>query len=246
MTSQERYNVAKPPGLWQRIKNNIGAHLRRYLIAGSLLLLPVALTYFILRFVFDIVDGVLGPSIAWLLEKFGVTWTLPGVGVAAAVLLIYVAGFVFANTIGRRLIAWGRKAVLRVPVIGVVYSATQKLMDSFSGSSTTGFRRVVMIQYPRQGLWTLGFLTGISTMFKEPYAVVYIPTAPTPTSGWVAILLIEEVLDTDISVPTAMQFVFSGGIVTPENIKTWPLSDSYAKGELSNIVKPSSTPAPGP
>ncbi len=232
MTPKNGKAATGKQGFRRRLSRVIGTHLRRAFFAGSLLLVPVALTYLILRFIFDLVDGVLSPSITWVLARFGVTWALPGSGVFVAVLILYVVGFIFANALGRRLVAWGQKALLRVPVIGTVYSATQKLVDSFSGSSTTGFKRVVLIQYPQQGNWTIGFLTSTTTVFDEPFAVVYIPTAPTPTSGWVALLRMAEVYDTDVTVQVAMQLVFSGGIVTPDNVKTWPLSDSYSKGEI--------------
>ncbi|MBI4312785.1 MAG: DUF502 domain-containing protein [Chloroflexi bacterium] len=218
--------------LWQRVKQAIGAQVRRTLITGSLLLLPVALTYLILRFIFDVVDGVLNPGITWLLARMNIDFSVPGVGVVVAVVLLYLAGFVLANSIGRKFIAWGQKALLRVPVIGTVYSASQKLVESFSGKGETGFKRVVLLQYPQQGNWTIGFLTSVTTAFDgKQMAVVYIPTAPTPTSGWVAIVPWEEVYDTDITVPVAMQMVFSGGIVTPDKIKTVPLSDTYQADE---------------
>ncbi|MBI4197497.1 MAG: DUF502 domain-containing protein [Chloroflexi bacterium] len=218
-------------GPWQRLKGSVGSHVRGSLVAGSLLLVPVALTYLILRFLFDVVDGVLSPGITWVLARFGVTWTLPGAGLALAVVLFYVVGFTLANAVGRRLVAWGQKAVLRIPLIGTVYSASHKLVESFSGKGDTGFKRVVMLEYPQRGNWTIGFLTSVTTAFDgKQFAVVYIPTAPTPTSGWVAIASIEDVYDTDITVPVAMQMVFSGGIVSPGAIKTTRLSETYGKG----------------
>ncbi|MBI4338544.1 MAG: DUF502 domain-containing protein [Chloroflexi bacterium] len=215
-----------------RLKRGLGSHLRGSLIAGSLLLIPVALTYLILRFLFDVVDGVLSPFITWLLAQVGINWTLPGAGLAMAVALTYVAGFLFANALGRRLVRWGQKALLRVPLIGIIYSASQKFVEAFSGQGDTGFKKVVLLEYPQKGNWALGFLTGLTSAFDgKQCAVVYIPTAPTPQSGWVAIVPIEAVYDTDLSVSTAMQFVFSGGIVTPQSIKTTPLLQNYGQGE---------------
>ncbi|MBI4202700.1 MAG: DUF502 domain-containing protein [Chloroflexi bacterium] len=230
------------PSLCRRVKRSIGNHTRRTLITGSLLLIPVALTYLVLRFIFDVVDQVLGPGITWVLNNWllpflGIerTYNLPGVGVVVAVLLLYIVGILVANTVGQKLVVGGRRAVQRLPIIGTVYSATQRLVDSFSGTSATGFKRVVMIEYPQPGNWAVGFLTAITPTFDdgEPYAVVYIPTAPTPTSGWIAILHISKVYDSDISVQEAMQLVFSGGIVAPDEIKIWPLKESYERGEIN-------------
>ena len=216
-----------------RLRRKIGAHLQRALIAGTLLLLPVAVTYLVLRLIFDVVDGVLQPGIQVVLDRWDLgAWAVPGLGVAVAVALIYLAGFIFANAVGRRLVGWGQAAILRVPLIGTVYSASRRLIESFSGTSETGFKRVVMVQYPRVGAWSIGFLTAVTTTSDGlRLAVVYIPTAPLPNSGWVAVVPVEEVLDTDLTVPMAMQMVFSGGIVSPDVIKTSKLEETEVLAE---------------
>ncbi|MEE8442854.1 MAG: DUF502 domain-containing protein [Dehalococcoidia bacterium] len=219
-----------------RLRRRITGHLRRTLVAGILLLVPVALTYFILRFIFDVVDGVLQPGIQWVSEKWGVELSVPGLGVILAVALIYVAGLFVANILGRRFVRLVQTTTQRVPLIGSIYSAVRQLVESFSGVKQTGFKRVVMVQYPRMGAWSIGFLTAItSTNEGGQMAVVYIPTAPLPNSGWVAVLPVEEVLDTDLSVQAAMQLVFSGGIVSPAVINT-------SKLEMTDnlVSKPSS------
>jgi uncharacterized membrane protein len=201
------------------------AHIRKTLIAGSLLLIPIALTYMVLRLIFDLVDGVLEPGVDWALDKFGVDWTVPGAGVAMAVVLIYLAGFFIASAMGKSVMTWIQSKTLRVPLVGIVYSATRKLVESFSGKSETGFKRVVLVQYPRSGSWSVGFLTGLTRILQgQKHAVIYIPTAPLPNSGWVAIVPIDEVLDTDMTVQAAMQWVFSGGIISPSEIVTCNLS----------------------
>lgn len=210
-----------------RIWRGLSGHIRRTLVTGALMLVPVALTYLVLRLIFDLVNGVLQPSVEWAFAKTGLDWTVPGLGVAAAVLLIYLAGFLLANTLGSKMFGWAQSAAQRVPVIGAIYSATHRLVGSFSGTRGTGFKRVVMVEYPRLGAWSIGFLTAITTTDGgKRLAVVYIPTAPLPNSGWVAILPIEDVMDTDLTVPAAMQLVFSGGIVSPAAIKTQPLVEA--------------------
>jgi uncharacterized membrane protein len=218
-----------------RLWRNIGSHLRRNLLTGSLLLVPVALTYLVIRLIFDLVDGVLGPAIDSIFHKYGLDWNFPGSGVVVVVLLIYVAGFFLANALGRRLVRWSQAAVMRVPLVGTVYGAARKLVESFSGTGETGFKRVVLVQYPRSDAWSVGFLTGLTkTSEYDQLAVVYIPTSPFPNSGWVALVPVDQVLDTDLSVPTAMQLIFSGGIVSPEGINTAKLE------EIVGIAGPSS------
>lgn len=220
------YTMSSPnPGLFTRGKRRLCLHLRRSLIAGSLVLVPVALTYLVLKFIFDIVDSVLSPGIRWVFNQyFGVEWSVPGAGFILAILVIYLSGFIAANTLGLKLTRLIQNAVLKTPVIGSIYSAARKLVESFSpGSGQTGFKRVVMLQYPREGYWSMGFLTAITTSGGQQFAIVYIPTAPLPNSGWVAIVPVSEVYDTDLDVQDAMQLVFSGGIVSPESIQSGPL-----------------------
>ena len=196
-------------------------HVRRSLIAGLLLLVPVALTYLVVVFIFDVVNGVLQPGAENLLVLVGhADWAFPGLGLVAAVILIYISGLVIARGLGVKVVRWAQSVTARVPLLGTIYSASRQLVESFSGTGKTGFKRVVMIQYPRKGLWAVGFLTAITTIdTTERLAVVYIPTAPLPNSGWLAIVKPNEVYDTNLTPNEAMQFVFSGGIVSPAKIE---------------------------
>jgi len=142
------------------------------------------LTYLVLRLLSDVIDGVLQPGI----EAF-FTRRIPGLGAVILVLLVYAIGLLGAFFLGKQLIRLAQNALLKVPIIGVVYSSAKQLIESFSGSGETGFKRVVVIEYPRASVWTIGFLTGTTTDERsQPMALVYIPTAPTPNSGWIAIL----------------------------------------------------------
>ena len=198
----------------------IGGHLRRAFVRGLFVMIPVVLTYMVLKLLFDIVDGVLQPLVE---EAFGSR--IPGLGLLSLAVLIYLVGLLVANVLGRRMVELMKKGLLGIPVVGNVYSTAGKLIDSFSGSSDMGFKRVVAIEHPRKGAWTLGFLT--SFIEEDPgkrMAIIYIPTAPMPNSGWVAILPIEEVYDTDLSIDTAMSLVLSGGITAPSQYKRMALA----------------------
>ena len=171
---------------------------------------------------FDFLDGLIGPAFdLWFHRE------IPGIGLVVLIIVIYIAGIVATSVFGLRLISRVQQLLLSVPVIRPIYSATKRLVESFSGSPVTGFKRVVAIEYPRPGLWTIGFLTSLTYDEDDrPMAVVYIPTAPLPDSGWVAILSVEDVYDTDMTVQTAMQMVLSGGIVAPSRIAKRLLVDS--------------------
>lgn len=186
--------------------------------AGLLILIPVVITYLVLKILFDAIDGVLNPTIVGLTKR-----EIPGLGLIALIVLIYLSGLLSANLLGRKLIGFSQSLLLRTPIVRAIYSSARLLIESFSGSSTTGFKRVVMIEHPRKGIWSIGFLTGMTKNERDQQlAIVYIPTAPTPNSGFVALLPLKEVRDTDLSVQTAMSLVLSGGISTPAKINSAP------------------------
>ena len=214
-------------------------HIRRSLITGLLVLLPVALTYVIVRFLFDIVDGFLRPWIEWLLERFGIDWSLPGPGVVLAVIIVYLIGAFATFRLGRMVVDWIRRSLLRIPFIGTLYSANRQLVESFSGTSVTGFKRVVLVQFPRADAWSLGFLTGLTDAADvEKLIMTYVPTAPLPNSGFVVLMPPEDVLDTDLSVPEAMQLIFSGGIVSPRTIKTKKIDLAEVERQIRSMEQP--------
>ena len=193
-------------------------HLRKVFAAGLFILIPIVITYLLLKILFDAIDGVLKPTIDSLIGR-----EIPGLGLIALFILIYLAGLLSANILGRKVIKFSQSLLLRTPIVRAVYSSARLLIESFSGSSTTGFKRVVMIEHPRKGLWSIGFLTGLTKIeADQPFAFVYIPTAPTPNSGFVTLLPLKEVRDTDLSVQTAMSLVLSGGINTPDQINSTP------------------------
>jgi uncharacterized membrane protein len=179
-------------------------------------MVPVAATFGILWYLFTRLDGFLQPGVK---EIFG--FAIPGLGLLALLVLIYLLGRVGRNVIGRRLLTWGQGMLLRIPLVRAVYSPAKQLIESFSGSGgDMGFKRVVLIEYPSAGLWTVGFLTGtVKDETGGVQALVYIPTAPTPYTGFLVIMPFSHVYDTDLSVPDAIKLVLSGGIVSPDAIR---------------------------
>ncbi len=209
-------------------------HIRRTFIAGALLVLPVALTFLVLRFVFNSLDGLLQPAIRLVLDR-----EVPGLGLAIEMVFIYLAGLLFANMVGRRVFGLGQALLHRLPIIGSVYGASRQLVESFSGPGNIGFKRVVLLEYPRTGTWTIGLLTAITTDGEgRSLAVVYVPTSPTPYTGWVAILPLQDVYDTNLTFQQAIQFCLSGGVVSPSRIITRRI-------EFSGPEVPSGTKANG-
>ncbi len=208
------------------LKSVVWGHLRKVMAEGLIIVVPLAITFWVLRLVFNLMDGFLGPLIEDTIGR-----NLPGIGIVAMLMLVYVAGQLWElSRLSRRMIEGIQRWLLSIPIVGAVYSPARQLIDSFSGTSDTGFKRVVLIEYPKAGTWMIGFLTA-TTMTKDgEMGVIYVPTAPTPNSGWVGVVPIEGVYDVDMSVRQAMSMVLSGGIVTPEEITmtdigSSPLSD---------------------
>ena len=197
------------------MRSAFARHLSRAIGAGLLVVVPLGLTYMVLKFLFDILDGLLSQAIAAAWGR-----DIPGAGLVLLALLVYLAGVLTMHGLGRRLLSIPISLLVRLPVVGTVYGMAKQLIESFSGSGNTGFKRVVMIEYPRKECWTIGFLTGTTkNHLGEEFALIYVPTAPTPNSGWVAVLPIKDVRDTDLTVPAALRVVLSGGITVPSQIK---------------------------
>ena len=221
------------------IRHSLGSHIRGSLISGLLLLLPIALTYLIIRFVFDLADGVLRPWIEWIVRQFGFDLTLPGPGIVAAVIVVYLIGALVSFRLGRSVVDWARASLLRIPFVGTIYSANRQLVESFSGTSVTGFKRAVLVQFPRADSWSLGFLTGITDADGvDRLIMTYVPTAPLPNSGFVVLMSPRDVLDTDLTVPEAMQLIFSGGIVSPRTIKTREIDVAEVERQMQQADVP--------
>ena len=199
----------------RRFSRRITGHIRGTMLAGLLLLVPIIITYVLLRFLFDTIDGLLQPVV-----QGTVGMQIPGLGALVLIVLIYLVGLVGANFLGRRMFDLGKAMLLRIPIIGTVYSSAKQLIDALSGTGPSNIRHVVMIEYPRKDAWTIGFLTAsIYDTEGNPLSIVYIPTAPTPQSGWIAIVPERDIHYTDLSVAAAMRLVLSGGIIAPPIIR---------------------------
>jgi len=180
----------------------------------------VALAYIVLRFLFDTIDGVLQPGIHELLLLLDFDREIPGAGIAVMVILIYLLGLLGANVLGKQVVRLGQSVLQHIPFVSTIYSPAKKLIESFSGEGADGFKRVVLIEYPRPKIWTIGFLTAMTTDEEgKGLALIYIPTAPTPQSGWVALVPVEDVYDCDLTLQQALNSVLSGGILSPPQIK---------------------------
>jgi uncharacterized membrane protein len=193
--------------------------LRRYLVAGVLVWLPILATFWVLQFLLHIMDRTLGwlPP-AYRPEKL-LGFPLPGIGAVFALLVLLLTGLLVTNLIGRSLIHWGEDLLNHIPVVRSVYGGVKSFAESVLSQSSS-FRKVVMVEYPRAGVWSIGFLTAedvpeVSARLGEPHAAVYISVALNATAGYLAILPRREVIELEMSVDAAMKMNTPGGVVAP-------------------------------
>lgn len=194
----------------------LGRKMRKHFFAGILITVPVGLTVWIFIQLFYLVDGFLQDEIVkriWGRE-------IPGVGFGVTVLLIYLIGVIASNVLGRRLLRYGESLLERIPVARHVYSGIRQITQSFSTPGRTGFMQVVLIEFPRRGTRTIGFITNVeSDKSGNKLYNVFIPTSPNPTSGFLQIVKEEEIIRTEISVDAALRMVVSGGRVSPKEVR---------------------------
>jgi len=197
-------------------------NLRRYLVAGVLVWLPILATVWVVRFILHLMDltlDVLPPSYR---PEALVGFSLPGIGAVFALIVLLLTGLLVTNLIGRRLVIWGEEVLNRIPVVRSVYGGVKSFAESVF-SQSNAFRKVVMIEYPRAGAWSIGFLTAddvpeVSEKLREPHAAVYISAALNATAGYLVIVPRRDVVELDMSVDAAMRMIITCGVVVPQAV----------------------------
>ena len=197
-------------GFFRRIER----HIQGRTIGGLMELVPLLVTALILAFIITKADSFVRP----LGFVAGRPWDFPGVGILSMVIIFYVVGLIMATSLGRNAMNLKSTLLNGIPVVGTIYGVTQQAASSMA--SQYRFSRVVFIEWPREGMVALGFVTGraVSTVTGESMVVVYVPTVPNPTSGNMAFVMEDDVFETDMSIEDAMKMVFSGGIVLPKSL----------------------------
>ena len=196
--------------------------IRRTFLAGLLILFPLFMSYVLVSFLFNLLNAVGAPLVGGFLHLLGaeldawVSALIPLVNLFLALAVIFFLGVFGANILGRRILGAVESFLLRLPLVKTVYGSSKQLVETFQGNRS--FQRVVLVQYPRKGIWTLGL---VATERKDTMPLfatgkvltVFIPTTPNPTSGFVLIVPPDEVVEVDYSVEEAFKFVISAGIV---------------------------------
>lgn len=194
--------------------------MKKYLLTGLLIWIPLVITIWVLKLVVDALDQtllLLPPE--WRTESFlGVH--VPGQGVLLTVLIVLVTGVLSANFIGARLVSLWHGLLHRIPVVNSIYSSVKQVSDTLFSSQGQAFRKAVLIQWPSSKLWTIGFVTGapggdVADRLPGDFLSVYVPTTPNPTSGYFVIVARADAIELDMSVDAALKYVISMGVVAP-------------------------------
>ncbi len=192
--------------------------LKRYFISGVLVVVPLIATFLVLRFLFDAVDSVMQPVATWLVGQ-----TVPGLGIVTSLLVILIAGILSRNVLGHAAHRFVDRILSRVPLVRPIYIAAKQLLEAFTISPNKTFQEVVIVEYPRRGLWQLGFVTrrfSVANPEPETRVAVFIPSTPTPVSGMIILVPDTECKVLAMTVEEGIKFIVSGGVAAPDTLAT--------------------------
>jgi uncharacterized membrane protein len=197
-----------------------GQLIRRYFVTGLLIWVPLAITAWVLSLIVGTMDQSLRLLPAAFHPKHLLGADVPGTGVILTLLIIFVTGVLAANFIGQRLVVWWERLLARIPVVNSIYNSVKQVSDTLFSSSGNAFRKALLVQYPREGSWTIAFLTGqpggdVANHLQGEYVSVYVPTTPNPTSGFFLMMPTKDVVELDMSVDEALKYIISMGVVAP-------------------------------
>ena len=194
--------------------------LRKWLFSGLLVLVPLIITFWVIDWVVTTLDKSLAilPK-AWQPDQyFGLH--IPGLGVVFALVVVLTIGALASNFIGRQLVTWWHALLHRIPVVRSIYSGVKQVSDTLFSEKGNAFRKAVLVQFPREGMWTIGFLTGkpggeLVQHLGSEHVSLYVPTTPNPTGGYFVMVKAADCIELDMSVDEALTYVVSMGVIVP-------------------------------
>ena len=207
--------------------------IRNIFITGLLITLPIALTYFILQFLFKNLD-TLSPVFTKVLIDMGAPipegYQIPALGLVITLLIVLAVGWFTTNFFGKQMINLGESIVEKIPFVRKIYKGSKQVVQSIAHAETSAFRKVVLLEFPRRGMLAIGFVTGsalgeIQEYTREDVLNVFVPTMPNPTSGFLVFAPPEDLTEIDMSIEDGIKYVVSGGIVDTEGLKLTDAKD---------------------
>ncbi len=201
---------------------HISKALRRYFIAGLLVWLPIVVTYFVVRFIIELLDK----SLALLPKNYQpdqlIGYHIPGIGLIFTFIILFLTGLLITSFVGHRLVTAWEKLVSSIPLIRNVHSAAKQVVHAVVEPGGAAFRKVLLIEFPRHGIWSIAFQTSghlENDWSNKPMLTVFVPTTPNPTSGFLMFIPAGDAIELDISIEEALRMIISIGVVVPPHLK---------------------------
>ena len=197
--------------------------MRKYFITGLLILVPLAITVWVL----NLVIGTLDQSLLLVPQRFRPQslfgFDIPGLGTILTILIVFLTGLLTNNLVGNYVVKLWERLLQRIPIVNSLYSSVKQVSDTLFSSSGNAFRKAVLVPYPHQNSWTIAFLTGVpggdaANHLVGDYVSVYVPTTPNPTSGFFLMMKRSDVVELDMSVDAALKYIVSMGVVAPAEV----------------------------
>ena len=197
--------------------------MRKYFITGLLILVPLAITVWVL----NLVIGTLDQSLLLVPQRFRPQslfgFDIPGLGTILTILIVFLTGLLTSNLVGNYVVKLWERLLQRIPIVNSLYSSVKQVSDTLFSSSGNAFRKAVLVPYPHQNSWTIAFLTGVpggdaANHLVGDYVSVYVPTTPNPTSGFFLMMKRSDVVELDMSVDAALKYIVSMGVVAPADV----------------------------
>jgi uncharacterized membrane protein len=196
------------------------AMIRRYLIAGLLVWIPLLVTIFVIRFIISLLDQSLALLPASLQPVNAIGWDIPGIGVILSLAILFFTGMLVTNFLGKKLFMLWNRFIKRIPIVRSIYAGVKQIMETIFSPGGQAFKQVLLVEYPRKGMWSIAFQTAKTTdevikVVGKEMVTIFIPTTPNPTSGFLMMVPRDEVTLLDMSVDQALKMVISLGVVQP-------------------------------
>jgi uncharacterized membrane protein len=200
-----------------KILNILKRKSRQYFLSGLLLVIPLVITILVIKAIFNFLDSLLLP---YLQPRLG--YWVPGIGIIITLLGIYLIGILVTNFIGRKFVNLGEKFLMNIPIAKSIYGSVKQIIETFSYKEGQSRKKVVMVEYPKENVWSIGLVNGetLHPATKETMFNILIIASINPTSGFFILVPQHKAIDLNLTVEEAMKWIVSGGIVTPEKLKS--------------------------
>ncbi len=207
------------------VKPSTGLKLRRIFLAGIFTVIPVYVTMVVIQILLRFMDNILAPVVERVIG-----FRIPGLGLVLVVLFLFILGLAVTNILGRGMINMLERFVMKIPVVSSIYSTIKQIVQTFSPDKRGAFQKVIWLEYPRRGVWSLGFVTGKSASSDgTAYYNVFIATTPNPTSGLVILIPQAESVEAGMTVEEGFKFLISGGMITADMHAFPHIEDGHSK-----------------